>query len=75
VDDEKQLVVEHEHDPFADPAHAANDLTVDDVDWRLDGAQDERAVQRQPLEPASGDVARQRVEIDDNVGKFGDVIS
>jgi hypothetical protein len=75
VDDEKQLGVEHEHDPLADAAHAANDLTVDDFEGRVDRAEDKRAVQREPLEPASGDVARQRVEVDDNVGEFGDVIS
>jgi hypothetical protein len=75
VDDEKQLVVQREHDPLADAAHTANDLTVDDIDGRVDGAEDKRAVQREPFEPASGDVARQRVEIDDDVGKFGNVIS
>jgi hypothetical protein len=75
VDDQKQLVVEREHDPLADAAHAANDPTVDNVDGRVDGAEDERAVQREPLEPASGNVPRQRVEVDDNVGEFGDAIS
>jgi hypothetical protein len=48
---------------------------VDRVDRRVDGAEDERAVQDEPLEAAADDVARQRLEIDDNVGKFGDVIS
>jgi hypothetical protein len=53
----------------------ANDLTVDDVDGRVDGPEDEGAVQRQPLEPASDDMPGQRVQVDDNVGEFGDVIS
>ncbi len=67
--------VEHEDDPLADAADAANDLTVDDGDGRVDGSEDEGAAQREPLEPASDDVPRQRVEVDDNVGEFGDVIS
>jgi hypothetical protein len=75
VDDQKEIEIEDEHNPLADAAHVANDLTVDGVDGRVDSAEDERAVQREPLEPASDDVARQRVEVDDNVGKFGDVIS
>ena len=66
---------EDEHDPLADAAHAANDLTVDDLDRRVDGAEDKRAVQRQPLEPAAGDVAPQRLDVDDNVGEFGDASS
>jgi hypothetical protein len=75
VDDKKELVVEGEDDTLADAAHAADDLRLDGVDRRIDGAQDERAVEREPLEAASGDVARQRLEVDDDVGEFGDVIS
>jgi hypothetical protein len=75
VDDQKQIGIEHEDQPFADAADAADDLTVEDVDWRVDGPEDEGAVQREPLEPASDDVPRQRIEVDDNVGEFGDVIS
>jgi hypothetical protein len=75
VDDQKEIEIEDEHNPLADAAHVANDLSADDVDGRVDGAEDERAVQREPLEPASDDMARQRIEVDDNVGKFGDVIS
>jgi hypothetical protein len=75
VDDQKQIGVEHQDHPLADAADAANDLTADDVDGRVDGPEDEGAVQREPLEPASDDVPRQRIEVDDNVGEFGDVIS
>ena len=70
-----EILIEGQHNPLADAAHAANDLTVDDVDRRVDGAQDEGAVQREPLEAASDDMPRQRLEINDNVGEFGDVIS
>ena len=69
------ILIEDQHDPLADAADAAHDLAVDDVDRRVDGAEDEGAVQREPLEPASDDVPRQRIEVDDNVGEFGDVIS
>jgi hypothetical protein len=75
MDDKKEIGVEPEHEPLADAADTANDPTVDRVDRRVDRAKDERAVQGEPLEPASDDMARQRVEVDDNVGKFGDVIS
>ena len=68
-------IVKGDDDALADAAYVANDLIVDDVDGRVDSAEDERAVQREPLEPASDDVARQRIDVDDNVGKFGDVIS
>jgi hypothetical protein len=75
VDDHKQLVIEREHDSLADAAHASNEAPLDAVDRRIDGAEDERAVQNEPLEAASDAVPRQRLEVDDNVGKFGDVIS
>jgi hypothetical protein len=68
-------IVKGEDDTLADAAHAANELTVDGVDGWIDGPEDEGAVQREPLEPASDDMPRQRVEVDDNVGEFGDVIS
>jgi hypothetical protein len=68
-------IVEAEDDPLADAADAADDLTVDGLDRRVDRAENERAVQREPIEPASDDIARQRVEVADNVGKFRDVIS
>jgi hypothetical protein len=70
-----EILIEGQHDPLADAADAANDLTVDGVNGRIDGPEDEGAVQREPLEPASDDVPRQRIEVDDNVGEFGDVIS
>ena len=67
--------IEDEDDALADAADAANDLAVDRVDRRIDGAEDERAVEDEPLEAAADDVARQRLEVDDDVGKFGNVIS
>jgi hypothetical protein len=80
MDHEKQggtgsRIVKGEDDALADAADAANDLAVDGVDGWIDRPEDEGAVQREPLEPASDDVPRQRVEVDDNVGEFGDVIS
>jgi hypothetical protein len=68
-------IVKGDDDALADAADAANDLTVDDGDGWVDGPENEGAVQRETLEPASDDVPRQRVEVDDNVGEFGDVIS
>jgi hypothetical protein len=75
VDDQKQIVVKGDDDALADAADAANGLAVQRIDRRIDGAEDERAVEREPLEAASDDVARQRFKINDDVGKFGNVIS
>jgi hypothetical protein len=75
VDDQKQIAVKGDDDALADAADAANGLAVQRIDRRIDGAEDERAVEREPLEAAADDVARQRLEIDDDVGKFGNVIS
>jgi hypothetical protein len=69
------ILIEDEDDALADPADAAHDLSVDRVDRWIDGAEDEWAVQDEPREPAADDMPRQRLEVDDNVGKFGDVIS
>jgi hypothetical protein len=69
------ILIEDEDDALADPTDAAHDPSVDRVDRRIDGAEDERAVQDEPLEAAADDVPRQRLEVDDNVGKFGDVTS
>ena len=71
MDHEKQIGVEHEHDPLADAADAANDLSPKSVDRRIDCAQDEGAVEYEALKGAPDDVARQRLEVDDDVGQLG----
>lgn len=68
-------IVEDDDDPLADAADTAHDLPVDRLDRRIDGAQYERAVKGQALEAAADDVAGQRVEVDDDVGELGNVIS
>jgi hypothetical protein len=70
MDDDEKVRIELEDDPFADPAHAANDLSVNDINGRLNGAQDERAVEGKPLETATDDVPGERLEVDDDVGEF-----
>jgi hypothetical protein len=73
MDDQKQILIEGQHDALADAADAAHGAAVEDVNRGVDGAEDERAVEREPLEAATDDVARQRLEVDDDVGEFGDV--
>jgi len=75
VDDQKQIVIERKDDALADSADAANRLGRECVDGRIDRAQDERAVQREPLEAAANDMPCQRLEVDDDVGELGNVIS
>jgi len=65
------MLIEHEDDPLADAADAANDLSLKGVDRRIDGAQNEGAVEREALEAAPDDMARQRFEVDDDVGQLG----
>ena len=85
VDDQKEggtgrkgrigRIVKDKNDALAAAADAADDLAVHRVERGIDRAQHERAVQRDPLEAPPADVARQRLEVDDDVGEFGDVIS
>ena len=44
---------------------------LSDVDRRIDGAQDERAEELHALEALADDVPRQRLDVDDDVGQFG----
>jgi hypothetical protein len=46
-------------------------LAVDRLDRRIDRSEHERAEEMNALEAMADNVARQRVEIDDDVRKFG----
>src|SRR6059036_379709 len=70
MDDEKKIVVEFEDDALADAAHAAHDLAVDDVNRWIDGAEDEGAEEIEAFEALADDVAGQRFDVDNDVGKF-----
>ena len=67
------IVIECENDPLPDAADAANDLSLNGIDRRIDRAQDEGAVENEALEAAPDDVARQRLEVDDDVGQLGNL--
>ena len=73
MDHEKQIGVKGQDDPLADAADAANDLSLKRVDRRIDRAQNEGAVECEALEAAPDDVARQRLEVDDDVGQLGNI--
>jgi hypothetical protein len=75
MDDHEQFAIEFEDDPLADAPHAAHGLRPQRVDRGIDGAKNEGAVERETLEAAADDVARQGFEVDDDVGKFRNVIS
>jgi hypothetical protein len=55
---EKKIAIKGEHDPLADAADAANDLSLKRVDRRIDRAQNEGAVECEALETVPDDVAR-----------------
>jgi hypothetical protein len=72
VQDEKQIVVSRrgvkgENDAFADAADGPHRATVDRVDGRIDGAEQEGAEKIQTLEALAGDVPRQRLDVDNDV--------
>ena len=73
MDHEKQIGVKGQDDPLADAADAANDPSLKGVDRRIDRAQNEGAVKCEALEAAPDDVARQRLEVDDDVGQLGNI--
>jgi hypothetical protein len=68
-----RIRIEGQDDPLADAANGANDLSLKGVDRRIDRAQNEGAVEREALEAAPDDVARQRLEVDDDVGQLGNI--
>jgi len=63
-------MVKRENDALADTPHAADDLALKRVDRRIDGTENERAVEDETFEAASDDVTGQRLEVDDDVGEF-----
>jgi hypothetical protein len=71
----RRRVCKFEDDAFADAPHAADDLAVNRFDRRIDGAKYEGAEEVNPLEALSDDVARQRFEIDEDVGELGQPFS
>ena len=66
--------IEDQDDALADAPHAADNLALNDLDRRIDRAEDEWTVEHETLEAASEDVTRQRLEVDNDVGKLGDII-
>jgi hypothetical protein len=73
MDHEKQIGVERKDDPLADAADAANDLSLKGVDRRIDRAQNEGAVEDEPLQAVPDDVARQRFDVNDDVRELGNI--
>jgi len=71
-DDEESLnlLIEDEDDPLTDASDTADPLSLKDVDRRVDRAKDERAVEDEPLQTVADDVARQRFDVNDDVGQF-----
>jgi hypothetical protein len=74
MDHEQQLIVEFEDEPLADAADAAHGPAEDAVEGRIVRAQDERAREGDALEALADDVARQGLEIDDDVGQLRQII-
>jgi hypothetical protein len=75
VDDDEQLAIEFKDDPLADAPYAADGLRLQRVDRRINGPENKRTVEGKALEASAHYVACQGFEIDDDVGKFRNVIS
>ena len=63
-----QLLVEVEHDAFAEPAHPAYGASDERVDRRIDAAQCEDAPDRIPDERLPDDAPRKCLHVDRDVG-------
>src|SRR5262249_36947095 len=70
VQDQEQIAIEFEDDPLPDPPDAADQLATNRLEWRIDRSQDEGTEEIDARETMPDDMAGQRLEIDDNVGKF-----
>ena len=73
MDDEKQVGVERQDNSLADAADAANNLSLNGVDRRIDRAQNEGAVECEALEAVPDNVARQRFDVNDDVRELGNI--
>jgi hypothetical protein len=71
VDHQEELVVEFEHDPLADAAHAAHRLARHRRKRRVVGAQQERREHLDLSERTPDHVALEALEVGADVGQLG----
>jgi hypothetical protein len=70
MEDKEAIAVEFDHDPFANPADRADRLAVNGLNRWVDRSENEWAYEIHTLEAVADNVARQRLEIDDDVREF-----
>src|SRR5499427_10456436 len=67
MDDEKEVGIERQYDPLANPPDAANGQPDDRLNRRDHGPQHEWALNIEPLQPVAHDGGGQRLGVDDDI--------
>src|SRR3989338_3002777 len=71
MDDEEDGPVEFPHDLLSDSSQSPHNLAFDSRGRGVDGPQDKRAEEADPVQSAFDDTRAERFEIQDDVGKLG----
>ena len=70
VQDEEELGVELEHDPFSEAVQRDNRPAVERRQRRVDGAEQKRRYEADSFEPTADDTRPERMQIKEDVGEF-----
>ena len=68
MEDDEELVVHLENDPFPEAFHAGDSFANQISEWRFDCAQQERRLESNFLERLPNDASTERLDVDGNVG-------
>ena len=70
VQDEEQLAFQLEDDPLTEPMQRDDSLPLERRQRRIDGTQEERGGEPDPLHPMPDDTRSEGVQIQEDVGKL-----
>ena len=68
VEHQEELPLERQHDPFAEAPDPGDSPPLGGAQGRLEGPQEERAGEADPLEGAAGDEALEGLDVDGGIG-------
>src|ERR1019366_8944518 len=68
---EKQVPVQRENDPLAEPTQADDGASLGVLDRRIERTQEERIDQANAFQRLALDARREAIEVDDDIGEFG----
>ena len=74
MDDQEQIAFELPDEPLAETAQRDDLLAVGLIDWRIEGANEERTGEADALEPLTGDARSQRMQVELDVGELRQLI-